>query len=81
MHCATAALVSAMAATYSRSSRATTSAVLCTALMLPIPCPHPQMSFHALAEVLPPEPKSILVTSPSGRLSGSSPAAMIEGRK
>ncbi len=36
------------------------------------------MSFQALASVLPPDPKFIVEISPSGKLSGSSPAARIE---
>lgn len=55
----------------SLSTRAPTGSTLVTA---PIPCPEPQMSFHAFAPVLPPEPKSILLGSLSGRLSGSRPA-------
>ncbi|MGY4433286.1 hypothetical protein ACVWWO_005763 [Bradyrhizobium sp. F1.13.1] len=37
------------------------------------------MSRHALDFMLPPEPKFIFVLSAAGRLSGSSPAAAIEG--
>ena len=47
----------------------------------PIPCPQPQMSRHALASVLPPEPKFIAEGSLSGRLSGSMPAFTIDGRR
>ena len=47
----------------------------------PPACPDPQMSFQALAFVLPPLPKFILLGSLLGRLSGSRPAFSIELRK
>src|SRR3546814_4208153 len=40
-------------------------------LIPPIPCPQPQMSFQALAEIFPPEPKFILYGSDCGRSSCS----------
>lgn len=69
------------ASRYWAASAATRSATLSTAATAPIPCPDPQMSFHALASELPPEPKFIAEGSLSGRLSGSSPAAAIEARR
>lgn len=72
---------SARAEMYSASSLSTRSATDSTAVTAPMPCPEPQISFHALAPVLPPEPKSILLGSLSGRLSGSSPAATMEERR
>jgi hypothetical protein len=39
------------------------------------------MSLQAFASEAPPEPKSILVTSPSGSASGFKPAAMMDGRR
>ena len=71
----------ARAAWYSCANRAVRSATLSTELIVPIPCPDPQISFHALASVLPPEPKFIFDGSLSGRLSGSSPALTIEDRR
>lgn len=72
---------SSFAARYCASSSSTREETGSTAEIAPMPCPDPQMSFQALAAVLPPEPKSIWFLSPSARLSGSSPAATIEGRR
>ena len=44
------------------------------------PPPH-QMSFQALVAPAPPLPKDMLFASPAGKLSGSSPAATIDGRR
>ena len=51
-----------------------------TASTAPIPCPEPQISFHAFAPELLPLPKFIAEGSLSGRVSGSSPAAAIDPR-
>ena len=72
---------SARAWLYSASSRSTRSATLSIALTAPMPWPEPQMSFQALASVLPPDPKFIAEGSLTGRFSGSSPALTIEGRR
>ena len=47
----------------------------------PIPCPEPQIFFHALASDLAPDPKSIIEGLLSGSLSGSSPACFIDERR
>src|SRR5206468_9764479 len=70
---------SPLASLNSAFSRATSSATGGASAIWPMPWPEPQMSRHALALVFPPEPKFIFDLSLSGRLSGSSPAAMIEG--
>ena len=67
------------AAAYSRLRRATRSPADSTDLIALMPCPQPQISRHAFALLLPPEPKFIFDGSLSGRLSGSSPAASIDG--
>ena len=54
-------------------------AALTTPVTAPMPWPQPQMSFQALALLPSPPPKFIFLRSPSGRLSGSSPAARIDG--
>ena len=59
----------------------TSSATDGESLIAPIPCPEPHISFHAFESVLPPDPKFIDDLSASGRLSGSSPAFLIDGFK
>ena len=54
-------------------------AVVCTSLIALMPWPQPQMSFQALDLLLPPEPNCIFDGSLGGRLSGSKPAASIDG--
>src|SRR5437868_1635191 len=65
----------ARAASYSALRRATISAAGGASKIWPTPWPAPQMSRHALALLLPPEPKFILLLSATGRSSGSRPAA------
>jgi len=72
---------SAMAARYSPSSRFTLVATGSTAEIAPTPWPEPQMSFQALASMLPPDPKFMALFSPIGRLSGSIPAAAMDERR
>ena len=66
------------ATSYSRFSRATISATGTTALTAPMPWPQPQMSFQAFFGP-PALPNCMVLMSPSGRLSGSSPALRIDG--
>ena len=66
---------------YSRSNRSTRSATLSILSTMPTPWPEPQMSFHAFALLLPPDPKFIALGSLVGRFSGSRPAFSIEPRK
>src|SRR5471032_1843451 len=65
----------AFAASYSALRRATISAAGGASNIWPTPWPAPQMSRHALALELPPEPKFILLLSATGRSSGSRPEA------
>ena len=74
-------LKSAKASSYSDLILPTNSATDGESFIPPIPCPEPQMSFHAFESVFPPEPQFIADLSASGRLSGSSPAFFIEGFK
>ncbi len=72
---------SALASSYCSANLATSSPAGSTASMAPMPWPEPQMSRQALASWLPPEPKFIADGSLTGRLSGSSPARTIDGRR
>src|SRR6185312_3693335 len=70
------------ASSYSFLKRLINSAAPTMPATLPTPCPEPQISFHALGLARSPEvsvPKLILEGSEVGRLSGSMPAATIEG--
>src|SRR6185437_4033629 len=70
------------ASSYSRLSRAISSAAGTTLPTLPTPWPLPQISFQAFGLARSPEasvPKLIFEASDSGRLSGSMPAATIDG--
>src|ERR1700687_5621901 len=70
------------ASSYSRLNRAINSAAGTILPTLPTPWPEPQISFQAFGFALSPEasvPKLIFDASDSGRLSGSIPAATIEG--
>src|SRR4051812_30797191 len=70
------------ASSYSFLKRAISSAAGKTLPMLPTPWPEPQISFHAFGLARSPEasvPKLILDGSDVGRLSGSMPAATIDG--
>src|SRR5258706_7887708 len=70
------------ASSYSRLNLAINSAAGRILPTLPTPLPLPQISFQAFGLARSPEasvPKLILDSSDSGRLSGSMPAATIEG--
>src|SRR3978361_1419457 len=70
------------ASSYSFLNRAISSAAGSTLGMLPTPWPEPQISFHAFGLARSPAasvPKLIFEASDCSRLSGSIPAATIEG--
>src|SRR6185437_11277577 len=74
--------VGSTASAYSRLKRAISSAAGTILPTLPTPCPLPQISFQALGLARSPEasvPKLIFEASDSGRLSGSNPAATMDG--